>query len=80
LRQLNWDKWFTEGPNGNLKLKRVSASDELQFPKKYRTLVKESGLVSLINHLKKENKITLSEAWKKCKNMFGKPVRSKLTR
>jgi hypothetical protein len=74
-RHLNIDPWFVRMPNNRLKMKRVSASAEKQFPRIYRLLYQESGASSICTILMMKQGCSLASAWAQVKKMFNeKPL------
>lgn len=80
---LNTEPWFHEMPNGKLKLKRVSAAFEKQFPRQYRIIYRDAKnagkleAVVLVKHVRAElANNSLTDAWNKVKAMFndGRPA------
>jgi translation initiation factor 2 alpha subunit (eIF-2alpha) len=71
-KHLNVDRWFDRMPGTNdLKMKRVSGEQEGQFPKKYRLYYQREGAVKFVSYLMQEEGISISEAWKRIKQMFN---------
>jgi hypothetical protein len=72
---LKWSRWFDEltSPNGQryVRMKRVSAAREAQFPRELRRVYQQSGAVGLVKHVKARDGSQLADAWAAVKRMFN---------
>lgn len=80
MRHLDTERWFYRQPNGKLRMKRVGAKGEEQFPRRYREVYQKaqnergSGAVQLVAALRDELKGNLDSAWSAVKKMFNREV------
>ena len=72
-RNLKYSLWYDEMPStGTLRLKRVSAEREKQFPREYRLILARRGPLALVTALRKNNAaLTLADAWNHVKTMLN---------
>lgn len=71
-RHLKYSRWYDRLPSGTLRLKRVSAAREEQFPRPYRVILARNGPTALVAALLKEAPtMRISEAWNKVKLMVN---------
>ena len=72
MKNPGMDRWFYLQPNGRLRLKRVSAAAEAQFPRRFRRILADHGLVGLTMAVRAEE-ANLKDTWNRIKAMIGRP-------
>lgn len=71
-KHLKWSRWYDRMPaTGKLRMKRVSAAKEAQFPKQYREILASGNAAKLVKHLMVEKQLSLSDAWSTVKQMVN---------
>ena len=70
-KHLKTENWFIKQSTGTMKMKRVSAKAEQQFPRVYRSSYQQYGLPGLIRLVQNNFQCGLGEAWARVKMMFN---------
>lgn len=72
---LREERWYDKMPTtGTLRMKRVSAKREEQFPLQYRAEYQQRGAVGLVKKIQQDRGCMLHEAWAIAKEMMnGEP-------
>ena len=68
---LQLELWYDKTNLGNLRLKRVSAAREYQFPREYREMVARKGPAATTVYIMQKKQISLAEAWHNLKMMVN---------
>jgi hypothetical protein len=68
---LQTDRWCYVNRFGKLQGKRVSKKMEAQFPKELRRIYIAKGAGYLVGHMRREENLTLAQAWERVKIMFN---------
>jgi hypothetical protein len=75
-KHLNRDRWMRRTTTGSWMLKRVSADNEAQFPRRYREILRDHGAARLVKIVMDDFGLDLAESWSKVKDMVNGPRRS----
>ena len=71
-RHLNTERWYDIMPaTGKLRLKRVSAEKERQFPKHYRILLRDTNASTLTKAIMDAENLSLGQAWDHVRKMVN---------
>ena len=69
--RLNYSRWYDITSKGNMRIIRVSDKMEIQFPKKYRKTLRDSGPAATTKEIMLDKGLSLSAAWEELQKMVN---------
>ena len=69
--RLKYSRWYDITSQGNMRIIRVSAKMEAQFPKKYRKTLRDLGAAAATKEIMLDKSLSLSAAWEELQKMVN---------